>query len=155
MYAYAILILLVILILANFGLHIFNTIVPPCEQVEEYFKSARMLPDGASASLGSIPTGSENHYIGARLVDIPGTDTPGLASRNEQVNMEPIPHQHKEILNALNTIIPKEGMSTDKSEYRGSMAEFDDNLIAQMNNNTKRVTTRKMINRNTSLDGYS
>lgn len=75
-------IVLVILIVSNFALGFINQVSPPCQDAEEFFRNARMLPDGSSASLGSIPTSLDHYYIGARVVPtgIPGVI--GLTSHN-------------------------------------------------------------------------
>jgi hypothetical protein len=50
----------------------------------EYFQGARLIPDGAVAELGSIPTHTWQDYIGAKRVatDIPGII--GLTSNNQK-----------------------------------------------------------------------
>jgi len=82
MIALAIVILLVVLILSNIGLGFYNRISPPCEDADDFFRNARLLPDGASSALGSIPTSTDRYYIGARTIEtgIPGVI--GLTSHN-------------------------------------------------------------------------
>jgi hypothetical protein len=78
----AIVIVLVILIVANIGLGFYNQMYPPCFDANEYFNGARKLPDGAIASLGSIPSGNDVKYIGARLVETDKSNVVGLKSWN-------------------------------------------------------------------------
>jgi hypothetical protein len=75
MIAIAVTIVLVILVLANVCLKLFNYLYPPCDISYDYFEAARMLPDGASESLASIPSGISLNYIGAKTV---ATDQPGV-----------------------------------------------------------------------------
>jgi len=79
----ALIIILVILVIANFSVGFFNKVSPPCMDAAEYFDGGRRLPDGAVAGLGSIPTHTSFDYIGARRVPtgIPGTI--GLTSWNK------------------------------------------------------------------------
>jgi hypothetical protein len=60
-----IIIVLVILLVANVGLSAFKK----CSPVDEYFSSAKRLPDGRLAALGSIPSGTDINYVGAKLTD--------------------------------------------------------------------------------------
>ncbi len=80
------LILLVILVIANFALGMFNAVSPPCSSASEYFQGAKRMPDGAAAGLGSIPTHTWQDYVGAKRVatGIPGVI--GLTSYNNQKN---------------------------------------------------------------------
>ncbi len=75
-------IILVVLVIANVALGVYNTVSPPCGTAEEFFKGAKLLPDGASASLGSIPTSADRYFLGAKTVatGIPGVI--GLTSHN-------------------------------------------------------------------------
>lgn len=75
-------ILLVILIVANIGVGAYNQFYPPCFDADEYFKGARILPDGAIAELGSIQSGTDKHYIGARTVETDDPTVIGLKSWN-------------------------------------------------------------------------
>lgn len=78
------LIILVILIIANFAIGFFNQLSPPCMDANEYFRGARMLPDGATVGLGSIPTHTWNDYIGAKRVDMGIPGVIGLTSYNQK-----------------------------------------------------------------------
>lgn len=71
----ALIIILVILVLANFALGVINRVFPPCADASEYFKGVKMLPDGVSAELGSIPTHTYHDYVGVKTFStgIPGT----------------------------------------------------------------------------------
>jgi hypothetical protein len=75
-------IVLVVLVIANVALGVYNTVSPPCGTAEEFFRGAKLLPDGASASLGSIPTSADRYFLGAKAVatGIPGVI--GLTSHN-------------------------------------------------------------------------
>lgn len=77
-----VIILLTILIVSNIALGFYNQLYPPCMDAKEYFNNARKLPDGVSASLGSIPSGVEMNYVGAARMytGIPGVI--GLTSYN-------------------------------------------------------------------------
>lgn len=82
------LIVLVVLIVANFAVGFFNQVSPPCMDASEYFQGAKQLPDGAVAGLGSIPTHTWQDYVGAMRVDtgIPGVI--GLQSYNQKNNQK-------------------------------------------------------------------
>ena len=67
----AIVVILILLILSNMILRSYNYIYPPCNSIDEYFNSARLLPDGISASLGSIPTGTDVKHVGMKRVETP------------------------------------------------------------------------------------
>lgn len=71
----ALIILLVILIISNFAVGIFNKMVPPCSADNEYFQNAKRLPDDAVIGLGSIPSHAGFDYVGAATV---ATGTPGV-----------------------------------------------------------------------------
>lgn len=73
-------IFLVILIVANMGVGFYNKLSPPCLDTEEYFNRSRVLPDGVSSSLSSIPSGTDNYYIGARTVPTGNPNIIGLTS---------------------------------------------------------------------------
>jgi hypothetical protein len=75
-------ILLVILIVANIGVGVYNQFYPPCFDADEYFKGARRLPDGAIAELGSIQSGTDRHYVGARIVETDDPTVIGIKSWN-------------------------------------------------------------------------
>ena len=60
----AIVILLVIIVLANIVLGIYNMLSPPCGDINEYFQGHKRLPDGSIAGLGSIPSGTDRNYVG-------------------------------------------------------------------------------------------
>ncbi len=79
----AILILLTLLIVSNVVLGIYNMLYPPCADDNDYFRGSKKLPDGVSSSLGSIPSGTDRHYVGAARVTtgIPGVV--GLTSYND------------------------------------------------------------------------
>lgn len=87
MIVFAIATVLVVLVLANIGLKVFNHTYPPCESYE-YFEAATMLPDGAALSLSSIPTSINLNYVGAKTVatDMPGVI--GLTSRNPPIDQK-------------------------------------------------------------------
>jgi hypothetical protein len=92
----AIIIVLVILIIANIGVGVYNKFDPPCFDSRDYFKGSVTLPDGAVAALGSIPSGTDIHYQGVQTVE---TDQPGVIGikswssvYNESPNTPPINH---------------------------------------------------------------
>lgn len=78
----AVVILLVILIVANIGVGAYNQFYPPCFDADEYFKGSRDLPDGSIAELGSIPSGTDMKYVGARTVETDDPTVIGLKSWN-------------------------------------------------------------------------
>lgn len=80
----ALLTVLVILVIANFAIGIYNQVDPPCMNANEYFQGATKLPDGAVSGLGSIPTHTDRDYVGAARVatGIPGTI--GFKSHNQK-----------------------------------------------------------------------
>lgn len=79
-------IVLIVLVVANFAVGIFNTVSPPCNDANEYFQGASRMPDGATAGLGSIPTHAGHDYVGAArfATGVPGTI--GLTSYANQKN---------------------------------------------------------------------
>ena len=77
-------IILVILIIANFAIGIFNRMAPPCMDADEYFQGAYRLPDDAAAGLGSIPTHTWQDYTGAKLVATGQPGVIGLTSHNQK-----------------------------------------------------------------------
>ena len=79
-------ILLVILIIANFALGIFNNVSPPCMNADEYFRGVKQLPDDAVAGFGSIPTHTWRDYVGAARVPGATPGTIGLTSYANQKN---------------------------------------------------------------------
>jgi len=89
MIIYAVTIVLITIIIANLGSYIYNNVYPPCDSVTEYFNSVRNLPDGATAGLGSIPSGTDMDYVGARRVETDDPNTIGLKSWNDVVSMPP------------------------------------------------------------------
>ncbi len=68
----ALVIILVIMIVSNFAVGIFNKMVPPCGDSSEYFQNASKLPDGAVMGLGSIPSHTGFDYVGAARLDAGG-----------------------------------------------------------------------------------
>jgi len=70
----ALVIILVILIISNFAVGIFNKMVPPCND-SDYFQGSRNLPDDALVGLGSIPSHVGFDYVGAATV---ATGKPGV-----------------------------------------------------------------------------
>jgi len=128
----AVSILLLILILANIGLKIFNDLYPPCSN-KEYFDSARNLPDGEAASLGSIPSGNKNTYVGAEMVDTGMPGVIGLKSFNDTVNTEPEPSDSFDIYDAIERTFPKQNrqnsqlneITRKENAFSDSKAVFD------------------------------
>jgi len=78
----SIVIILIILIISNVILGFYNRLYPPCFNAEEYFKGAKKMPDGVSADLGSIPSGTDRNYVGAARVDTGIPNVIGLKSWN-------------------------------------------------------------------------
>ena len=81
----ALVIILVILIVSNFAVGVFNKMVPACAD-KEYFQNVNKLPDDAVVGLGSIPSHVGFDYVGAATVEtrIPGVI--GLTSRANKKN---------------------------------------------------------------------
>jgi hypothetical protein len=82
MVAFAIIIILVILLCSNVFLAIYNKLSPPCLDAKEYFANATKLPDGVSSSLGSIASGTDKYYVGFRRVESGKPDVTGITSWN-------------------------------------------------------------------------
>ncbi len=82
----ALVIVLVVLIIANFAVGVFNRVSPPCINAEEYFQGAKRMPDGAVAGLGSIPTHTWSDYVGAARFSTGVPGTIGLTSYSAQKN---------------------------------------------------------------------
>ncbi len=78
------LIVLAVLIIANFGVGVLNRISPPCTDAIEYFQGAARMPDGVSAGLGSIPTHTWRDFVGARRVQTGDPNVIGLTSYNQK-----------------------------------------------------------------------
>jgi hypothetical protein len=78
----AVIIILIILILSNIGLAIYNKLSQPCLDAKEYFANATKLPDGVSANLGSITSGTDKYYVGFRRVESGKPGVIGITSWN-------------------------------------------------------------------------
>jgi len=168
----AVVVVLAILVLANVGLKLFNYLYPPCEKSRDYFESARILPDGAVASLASIPSGTDLHYVGARTVPtgIPGVI--GLASRNPAVSSSPppTPTENKKLFAMVDTMFPSKSgrenqvgtkTKTSRNGYDGvKSAIFETEMeglradSSHRNTDMRTVKPSGLMNR-TSRDGYS
>jgi len=79
----AVVVLLVILIISNLVLGVYNMLYPPCSDINDYFTGAKRLPDGSVASLGSIPSGTDKNYVGAARVSTGKPGVIGLTSYNK------------------------------------------------------------------------
>lgn len=87
MLTYAIVILLLILIFANFAVGLFNAASPPCHSSEEFFNGARLMPDGIVGGLESIPTHSSADFVGPARVATGQPGVIGLTSHPHQQQM--------------------------------------------------------------------
>jgi hypothetical protein len=58
----SLLIVLVILVLANFALGYINQVDPPCMNADSYFAAGRKIPSGVSSALGSIKLNTVERY---------------------------------------------------------------------------------------------
>jgi hypothetical protein len=79
----AVTIVLILLVVGNIAARAMNATWDPCDSESEYFASARKLPDGRIAGLGSIPSGTDVRYVGAKTVSTGQPGVIGLKSRNE------------------------------------------------------------------------
>jgi hypothetical protein len=111
MIAVAVTIVLVILVLANVGLKLFNYLYPPCDGIYEYFEAAKMMPDGAATSLASIPPGISLNYVGAKPIV---TDKPGVIGLTSHVSSNK-PHHNpigsKKLYDVVNNMFPTRSYS--------------------------------------------
>jgi hypothetical protein len=178
-------ILLVILIVSNVIVGVYNRISPPCQDAEEFFRGAKMLPDGASASLGSIPTSSDHYYMGAKTVPtgIPGvigitSHNTYLGSSKQENYINPVVNEMSEnesdctdkcknekisdeAKEAINNIFPIKKSHDNKlvSETNGSINEFDnanEGISAKPSNKLKHTNGNHMaLAHRTLRDGYS
>jgi hypothetical protein len=167
----AVVIILAVLIFANLALSIYNTVSPPCNNVEDYFRSARVLPDGRTASLGSIPSGTDIHYVGAKTVETSNPNVVGLKSRDEDYTEDAIDSRELNdsvFYDAVNKIFgnKKHGKDTTsearmkQSSYKGSniaMFDADEGMTANfdhVNSNRQHQKPSGMM-QHIQIDGYS
>jgi hypothetical protein len=155
MIAIAVTIVLVILVLANVGLKLFNYLYPPCEDSYEYFEAAKMMPDGAAASLASIPSGVSLNYIGAKTV---ATDQPGVIGLTSHVPSDrphPNPAGSKKLYDAVSAMFPDHSGSNQRnganltrstSGYDGSRnAMFENEMEGLKADSSHRNTDRRTM----------
>jgi hypothetical protein len=158
MFITAIIILIIILISANIGLKVFNNIYPPCESINDYFQSAKLLSDDLTYNLRTIPsTLRSSDYIGVQPVD------PIIPVVN--IMTKPGSEPNKKLFDAVNAMFPansQEETSTTKisNSYNGSNAAvFELEMEGQRaynkpkNQNNKDTTPTKSL-RIFKNDGY-
>ena len=62
----AVIILIVILLIANIGVGIFNSLYPPCSDINEYFESARKIPNSSIVNLKTVSLKIDTNYNGTK-----------------------------------------------------------------------------------------
>lgn len=174
-------IVLVILIVANFAVGFFNKVSPPCLDADEYFQGATKLPDGAIAGLGSIPTNTSFDYVGAARVPGPNGSialtsyngyigkvedhtekmcNPSLAELDKEDASDCAERVSKEAMQSINTILnpgnkPDKVVAVDKrlavSEFDVGMSEFNSRLTHKK---SERPQAMALAHR-TARDGYT
>lgn len=159
----AIISLIVILVIANLVLVLYNYLYPPCETTYDYFKSARTLPDNLSSSLGSIPSGTDLNYIGAATVPTDDPNVIGLTSRLNTIsdnNKNKILNAVFESENDVNNHVDSRTKTIDNSYKDQNIAIFEremEGLKTGINNIERDKVFAKpsgFVNQ-IQLDGYS
>jgi len=165
----AVISLLVILVIANVGLSAYNSMYPPCETSKDYFDSARTLPDGAIAGLGSIPSGTDLHYVGAATVATGQSGVIGLTNRLNTI-VPPEPVVNKKLFDALENMFSGRSdeqtrdaqTKTKRNKYgaNGPSGIFEDEMEGLKANNDHVSADRVIMKpsgfvRTTKTDGYS
>lgn len=178
-------IVIVILILANFAVGVFNRVSPPCMDANEYFAAGKKMPGGLSASLGTIPSGmpvakqskystssTPNGYIGSPTTNSPmseGYVNPVVAMVDEDDDSDCAERVRNETkvsgaaVDAMDKIIPgmKKKSAPVKSEPKASAeSEIDDSTLsglrARAGGNVKDSKGRHMAMAfRTARDGYT
>lgn len=147
----AVVILLIILIVANVGVGFYNRFYPPCFDAKEYFSKTRQLPDGAVASLGSIPSGNDVKYIGARLVSTGKNNVIGLTSWNniysENTDAD-LPDENHPIFDEVET-----DLETDTTEV--SRAKPKKSTSDSINPSTGTLNTARSKYKDSAYDAIS
>jgi hypothetical protein len=163
----AISILLVILIVANVGVSVFNAVYPPCDDLNEYFSSARRLPDGAASGLRTVQSGTDGHYIGAKTVSTGKPGVIGLRSRNFDIEESLHAHSNAELLKAVGNALgdnkpnKQENTETKKKRTKGNKsAIFEEEMEGLLAGNSHRNTNEKTTKpsgfiKGIERDGYS
>jgi hypothetical protein len=158
----AIVILLVIMLLSNVALRIYNQINPPCSNdVEEYFASARKLPDGISAGLGSIPSGTDVKHVGFKTEASPDGGIKLTSHKYETPKFLEGDEFDKAIAKAFPSNFTDSDTMTGKKveEVNGRLVVFDENE-GMTAGNKHRPARRSIISssgfvKRIERDGYS
>ncbi len=140
----AILILILILIIASTAVTFFNKAYPPCAS-KDYFRSARLLPDGSSAGLGSIQSGTDVDYVGFKLTSTDSPNSIGLKSRNSDYN--PIDDQDNDLDNNDST----DYVDPDRVLYKQKIKKRIDQQLQQKTE----VTTASKMSYDDKLDSLA
>jgi hypothetical protein len=160
----AIIIILVLLLLANLGLHIFNTWYPPCAQINDYFVSARMVPNSSITELGSIPMETNVEYLNNKTNSVKTTKKDsGDVDNGVQDISSPTTHENQALFDAVSAMFPIKSQLSEKTKkqtsgYNGSeLASFESEMEGiHANNKTEQQhnqhnSTIRMVQQ----DGYS
>lgn len=133
MITYAVVILLIVLITANVANYAYNKLYPPCDSLTEYFKSARLLPDGSIAGLGSIPSGTDVNYVGAQTVAVDEPGVIGLKSRNSNLVNPNQPYKHDPLVSAVNEMFllkPEQSEGHDGGQTKKDTTMYNNTNVA-------------------------
>jgi hypothetical protein len=156
----SVIILLVILIFANLAISLFNHIYPPCESSLDYFKSARLLPNGITAGLETVHNSKSNkndkkhneYYI----PDVIGLDKDGEDKEKNRT-------KGVEMYNVIGDILKNKRPELSNTEKEDSsfsnnyQAEFESEMqgIEQSSHQRKRSSNKQTAKDSIERDGYS
>lgn len=121
----AIVVVLIILVIANVGLSVYNTTHPPCDDLDEYFTATKKLPDGMLIGLGSIPSGTDVHYVGAKTVSTGKPGVIGLRSRNKDLEKPVVPHDSSSLQKAVNRMFDNMVAKQEDERTTKSRTDYD------------------------------
>lgn len=164
----AVSIILVILLVANIAVGVFNSAYPPCDDIDEYFESARKISKDSMTGLRTVQSGTDINYVGAKLSTNESGDVV-LKSRNEDYNTPPNPHSSKDLMNAISIALGEhkgvkhqEASTTKREHTSGPMsAIFETEFEGLHANNIKRKADPRDIMKPTGFvhsieqEGYS
>jgi hypothetical protein len=166
--------LLVVLIIANLGLKVYNVIYPPCERSEEYFDSARKLSNESINVLSTIPTGVDLHNVHNSTVSLDMQYDQDNSATTEMTNnitntLLPPPIINKTLVKALDNMFS--GRTNDKNlssttekkrtKYKDGNSGIFESEMEGLKSNNDHVSANRVIMKPsgfvkvTQTDGYS
>jgi hypothetical protein len=154
----AICVLLIILILANIAMSMFNAVYPPCNTLEEYFKSARVLPRGKLAGLDYAQSKIKAQYVGNELdvIDAMGYDEVKANKETFQKNMENALNQQEDatkssFYKAVNKIF--KSSTPDQGTTEKGISNFSGEQLAMFDLEMEGIATKSLPKRNDTNNG--